>query len=62
MRKDMTEAQFLDALKRYGMSLKPFMGYVGITDRVSVSRHNGGDTRREQLAYLIRQQKETEDE
>jgi len=56
-RRDLTEEQFLDALHRNGMTPDSF-GYVMVTEKTSVSRHNGGDNRRRQLAYLIRRQAE----
>ena len=54
--RDMTEKQFLNALNKHGMVQLPYMGYVRMPDkRTQVSRLNGGDTRRAQLAYLLRE-------
>lgn len=54
--RDMTKAQFAAALERHGMKPVGFMGYVelGIEGmRTSVSVHNAGTNRRNQLAYLF---------
>lgn len=56
-RRDMTKAQFKAACERYGFkkSLGGFMGYYDIGNGVSASILNAGPTRREQLAYLIKE-------
>ena len=53
--RDISEAQFLAAIQRRGWSTYGFLGYVKLGNGVQISRFNGGATRREQLAYLIRQ-------
>jgi hypothetical protein len=57
MRKDMTQAEFDTACERRSFVPQPFGGYYKLgesTTRVSI--YNAGPTRREQLAYLIREQ------
>jgi hypothetical protein len=51
--RDMTRAQFRAALKRNGIKQGAF-GYFDVTDRLMVYARNGGDSRRAQIAYLIR--------
>ena len=55
--RDMTEQQFREALKRYGMVEAGFMGYVNINipgHHLEVSKLNAGSNRRAQLAYLLK--------
>jgi hypothetical protein len=57
--RDMTRAQFENALARHGMREVGFLGYVEISSgdsRVNVSALNAGTNRRRQLAYLIAEQ------
>lgn len=55
--KDFSDAQFHAALKRNGMTIVGFMGYVNIGGGRSVSMLNAGTTRyRTILAYLLEQQ------
>lgn len=56
MSRDMSERQFLVKLDHYGMR-PTLMGYVRVTESSSVYRYNAGERRRDQLAYLIAQQK-----
>lgn len=57
--RDMSEKQFNDALKRYGMRAGVgIFGYVNLNipgHHIEASGLNGGDTRRGQLAYLLKQ-------
>jgi hypothetical protein len=56
--KDMTAAQFGASLKRHGMTPQGFMGYVDVgipNHRLHISGWNGGERRRDQLAYLLKQ-------
>lgn len=56
-RRDMSQKQFDEALKRRGM--EPwYLGYVQLSseENFCVNKFNGGTTRREQLAYLIAEQ------
>lgn len=53
--RDMSERQFLAALKKRGMR-PALMGYVRVTESTAVYRYNAGERRRDQLAYLIEQQ------
>ncbi len=60
MSRDMSKAQFAAALKRHDMTPCGFMGYVTVVKYPSggslqVSRHNAGENRRAQLAYLLRE-------
>lgn len=65
--RDLTERQFLAALKRNGMDPVPYgMGYINVTPDgrgggLHVYRFNGGDRRRDQLAYLLAEQERWED-
>ncbi len=56
--RDMTQAQFLAALKRHGWSEAGFMGYVNMPlpggGSMNVSKLNAGSRRRDQLAYLLK--------
>jgi hypothetical protein len=56
-RRDMTKAQFKTACERHGFkrALGGFFGYYEIGNGVSASVLNAGPTRREQLAYLIKE-------
>ena len=55
-RPDMTGQAFRAACQRRGLVPKGFMGYYALgTTPVEVSVLNAGSTRREQLAYLIRE-------
>ncbi len=56
MSKDMSEREFQAGLKRNGMT-PTLMGYVRVTPSSASYRYNAGDRRRDQLAYLIEQQK-----
>lgn len=65
MERDMSKAQFEEALARHGMRHVGFMGYVelGIPGRrVSCSLWNAGKRRRDQLAYLLREKERYEGE
>lgn len=53
----MTQKQFEVALKKYGISKPGYMGYCDIGGGTQVSAWNAGARRRDQLAYLIQQQK-----
>lgn len=60
MKRDMTKAQFQAALKRNGMAMVGWGGYVTVrrTEKSSlnVCRHNAGPNLRAQLAYLLQAQ------
>jgi hypothetical protein len=61
--RDMSERQFRDALRRYGMTPQPFMGYVelGIPGHtMCVSHLNAGPRRRAKLAYLLSEREKAE--
>ena len=60
-KRDMSRGQFIVALTRYGIHMKPF-GYADIGTGREVYRFNAGDSYREQLAYLIKRQDEIETE
>ena len=56
--RDMSATAFLAALRRHGMVLIGFLGYVGIAGEPNPQRHcvsflNAGPTRRARLAYLL---------
>lgn len=54
--RDMTQAQFRDALKRHGMTPGGFMGHVDVGipgHKLYVCGLNAGSNRRAQLAYLL---------
>lgn len=51
-RKDMTYVAFIEALESRGIRLGLF-GYYYVTENRLVFGRNGGNSRREQLAYLI---------
>lgn len=56
--RDLTSGQFKASLARHGMTLQGFMGYVDMglpNHRLHVSGWNGGERRRDQLAYLLRE-------
>lgn len=54
--RDLTKAQFATALARN--KIKPdAMGYYYVTATVLVYAANGGDTRRDRLAYLLAEQR-----
>lgn len=56
--KDMSDKQFLAALKRHGFGLQGFMSYVRLPipgHHISVSFRNAGTNHRAQLAYLLRE-------
>lgn len=57
MVRDMTETQFAEACARYGFTREGFMGYYRLPGPVHacVSVWNAGDRRRDQLAYLIKE-------
>jgi hypothetical protein len=55
--RDMSKAEFSAKLKQYGFTAQGFMGYYRLPNKYRswcVSVLNGGPTRREQLAYLLR--------
>ena len=52
--RDLTQAQFENALKRNGMKREMF-GYVHVAEQSSVYPRNAGRNRRAQLAYLLRE-------
>ena len=53
--RDMTEKQYLQALKNHGITREGFLGYCSCKEKtpVQISERNGGTKRRERLAYLI---------
>jgi hypothetical protein len=56
--RDMTKKQFDDACRELGFETHGIMGYYRLPlpkNRVCVSIHNAGKRRRDQLAYLIEQ-------
>ena len=56
--RDLTDKQFLEALKRHGFELQGFMGYVRLPipgHHYSVSFLNAGSNHRRQLSYLLQQ-------
>ena len=54
--RDISEKQFIAACKRRGWTISQTMfGYVRSAEGLSVSRLNCDGTRRQQLAYLVRQ-------
>lgn len=62
-KRDMTQKQFDAALAKRGFKIEGFLGYVKITDKVSVSTHNAPDqTRRGQLSYLCLQRRRVDAE
>lgn len=61
MNRDLTKPQFLCALKRRGMKQVPYMGgYIDVGNGVHVYRYNAGPRLREQLRYLIQEQRKRE--
>ena len=61
MTRDMTQKQFETALKKNGISPRGFLGYHTVCKGVSVCALNAGSRRRDQLAYLLREQQRIED-
>lgn len=62
MKRDLSEQQFLDAAKKRGFAPSA-MGYWRLAPpcgNTSVYRFNAGDRRRDQLAYLVREQQKAE--
>ncbi len=59
MTRDMTEKQFVNALSRRNYGPASFLGYVslGLNPDIHVCRFHGGDRLRDQLAYLIAEEK-----
>ena len=56
--KDMTKAQFRTACEKYGFKPQLFLGYYELPGtNTQVSILNAGNRRRDQLAYLIQQQR-----
>lgn len=55
--RDMSETQFAEACARYGFIREGFMGYYRLPGpgHTCVSVWNAGERRRDQLAYLIRE-------
>jgi hypothetical protein len=56
--RDMTKQQFDEAIKRNGFEPQGFMNYYKLPipgHHFSVSALNGGNRRRDQLAYLLEQ-------
>jgi hypothetical protein len=56
--RDISQAQFMAAIKSHGMSFEGFMGYVRIphpsgNGATNVSHLNAGSNRRAKLAYLL---------
>jgi hypothetical protein len=61
--RDMSEKQFREALRRYGMTPQAFMGYVelGIPGHTACASHlNAGPRRRAKLAYLLKEREKME--
>ena len=54
MARDMTKARFRSALERHGIKPDRFGYYLLSDGKTLVYARNGGDSRREQLAYLLR--------
>ena len=52
--RDISRAQYLDALRRNDLSEYGFLSYVTMPNGLKVSALNGGDSRRAQLAYILR--------
>ena len=62
-KRDMTQKQFDAALAKRGFKVESFLGYVKITDKVSVSTYNAPDqTRRGQLSYLCLERRRVDEE
>jgi len=61
-RRDMTQKQFDAALKRRGITREHFGYYVLSNGRTHVYAANGGSTRRDQLAYLLQEDKKCQQE
>ena len=57
--RDLTQKQFEEALKRHSIK-KGLFGYYKITSKCLVYAKNGGDSKRAQIAYLIKEQKRQE--
>ena len=57
MSRDLSESEFWTRCRKNGMR-PALMGYVNVTRNVSVCRYNAGDRRRDQLAYLLKEQHE----
>lgn len=57
-RRDMTKAQFKAACERHGFIKQLGMGYYKLPCGWEVSIWNCGPTRREQLAYFIKENEE----
>lgn len=55
--RDISEVKFMAALDRLGIKYRGIFGYVTMPDGRNLSRHDGGITFREQLAYLTRELK-----
>ena len=62
IKRDLSEQQFLDACRKRGFA-PDFLGYWKLAaphDNCSVYRFNAGKRRRNQLAYLMQEQKKAE--
>jgi len=58
MTRDLTPREFLAAVERHGMKISRYdCGYCEVLPGIETYRFNGGPTRREQLAYLLKQQR-----
>lgn len=72
MSRDMSQVQFLAALRKHGMEQVGFGGYITVhrtyrpdgsqKSSLQVCRHNAGPRLRAQLAYLLRAKDCAEDE
>lgn len=56
MARDLTKAQFTKKLEANGIRLDAF-GFYSVCKNALVYSKNGGNTRREQLAYLLAEQR-----
>lgn len=58
MKRDLSRTQFVNRANKLGFKNEGFLGYWKLTDgRTSVSILNAGSRRRDQLRYLIAQDK-----
>ena len=60
MRRDMTEPQFKAACKRHGFR-HDYFGYYEVWSGHLIYARNGGTSRREQLAYLLKERERLQD-
>jgi len=54
--RDLTQKQFDESLNRHNIK-KGLFGYYEVNPKCLVYGRNGGDSKRAQLAYLIKEQK-----